>query len=94
MNLALFALLALDPLTPEEVLRSVNQHFPLLAAVLEALCLLLHRCSEVACIFGHRKRQFAVHCRLECSVQLHLLLVPGSAIAHASLGVVDAPQLA
>lgn len=35
MNLALFALLALDPLTPEEVLRSVNQHFPLLAAVLE-----------------------------------------------------------
>ncbi|MCA2970984.1 MAG: TolC family protein, partial [Acidobacteriaceae bacterium] len=35
MNLALFALLALDPLTPEEVLRSVNQHFPLLAAALE-----------------------------------------------------------
>ncbi len=35
MIFALFALLALDPLTPEEVLRSVNQHFPLLAAVLE-----------------------------------------------------------
>lgn len=35
MIVALFALLALDPLTPEEVLRSVNQHFPLLAAVLE-----------------------------------------------------------
>ncbi len=35
MILALFALLALDPLTPEEVLRSVNQHFPLLAAALE-----------------------------------------------------------
>lgn len=35
MIFALFAFLALDPLTPEEVLRSVNQHFPLLAAVLE-----------------------------------------------------------
>ena len=35
MNLVLLAFLALDPLTPEEVLRSVNQHFPLLAAVLE-----------------------------------------------------------
>ena len=35
MNFVLFAFLALDPLTPEEVLRSVNQHFPLLAAVME-----------------------------------------------------------
>ena len=35
MNFALLAFLALDPLTPEEVLRSVNQNFPLLLAVLE-----------------------------------------------------------
>jgi outer membrane protein, heavy metal efflux system len=35
MSLVLLAFLALDPLTPEEVLRSVNQHFPLLTAVLQ-----------------------------------------------------------
>lgn len=35
MTFVLLAFLALDPLTPEEVLRSVNQHFPLLTAVLQ-----------------------------------------------------------
>ena len=34
-------------------------------------CPLISFCSEVVCIFSHREFLLVVHCRLECSVQLH-----------------------
>ena len=47
-------------------------------------------CSLISLIrsglrLGQSECQSAIYCWLKCSVQLHLLLIPGSAIAHTSL---------
>ena len=62
MNFALLAFLALDPLTPEEVLRSVNQNFPLLLAVLEERRILANPCLfQVAGRLRDRRQSIRPH---------------------------------
>ena len=73
-------------------LRTVCTYLGGLCRHVKALCLLFHRYSELACSLGYRKLQLQ-YTEGWSAASSAPSLVPGSAIAHASLAVVDASCL-